>query len=150
MPSFQESIDNKLITDEQLWRIAQYVHSLSPEKAPTPREVVRAARATTLPATPDAAGWNSVERFWVPLVGQIIVKPRWFAPTVDGVWVQAMHDGKQLAMRITWHDPSKSPAPAWNEWLGRIRAGMTDVDGPIDSTQSPDRLVIQFPTKVDD
>src|SRR5207249_4759061 len=32
MPSFQEAIENKLISDEQLWRLAQYVRSLSPEK----------------------------------------------------------------------------------------------------------------------
>jgi cytochrome c oxidase cbb3-type subunit 2 len=144
MPSFQDALDNKLITDEQLWRVAQYVHSLSPEKAPTPREVVRAARATTLPATPDAAGWNNVERFWVPLVGQIIAKPRWFAPTVDGVWVQALHDGRSLAMRISWDDPSRSPDAAWDEWLGRVAKSLTDVDGPLATQQGPDRLVVQF------
>src|SRR5436190_9774301 len=144
MPSFQESIDNKLITDEQLWRIAQYVHSLSPEKAPTPREVLRAARATTLPATPDAAGWNTVERFWVPLVSQIIAKPRWFAPTVDGVWVQALHDGRTIALRLSWDDPSKSPDPIWDEWLGRMSKSLTDVDGPLATQQGPDRLVVQW------
>jgi cytochrome c oxidase cbb3-type subunit 2 len=144
MPSFQDAIENKLITDEQLWRVAQYVHSLSPEKAPTPREVVRAARATALPATPDAAGWNTVERFWVPLVGQIIAKPRWFAPTVDGVWVQALHDGRSLAMRISWDDPSKSPDPTWDVWLGRVSKSLTDVDGPLATQQGPDRLVVQF------
>jgi DMSO reductase family type II enzyme heme b subunit len=144
MPSFQDAIDNKLITDEQLWRVAQYVHSLSPEKAPTPREVMRAARAQTLPATPDAPAWNTVERFWVPLVGQIIAKPRWFAPTVDGVWVQALHDGRSLAMRIAWDDPSKSPDPTWDEWLGRVSKSLTDVDGPLATQQGPDRLVVQF------
>ena len=30
-----------IITDEQLWHVAQYVRSLSPEKAPEVREVVR-------------------------------------------------------------------------------------------------------------
>ena len=34
MPSFQEAIENKLITDEQLWHVAQYVRSLSPEEPP--------------------------------------------------------------------------------------------------------------------
>ena len=145
MPSFQDAIDNKLITEEQLWRVAQYVHSLSPDKTPEPREVIRAARATAaLPTTPDAAAWQNVERFWVPLVGQIIAKPRWFAPTVDGVWVQALHDGTTLAVRVAWDDPSKSPDPTWDEWLGRMSKTMTDVDGPLATQQGPDRLVVQF------
>ena len=144
MPSFQDAVDNKLITDEQLWRVAQYVHSLSPEKAPEPREVVRAARAASLPTTPDAPAWSTVERFWVPLVGQIIDKPRWFAPTVDGVWVQALHDGRTLALRVSWDDPSKSPDPRWDEWLGRMSKSLTDVDGPLATQQGPDRFVVQW------
>jgi len=144
MPSFQDAVENKLITDEQLWRVAQYVHSLSPEKAPESREVVRAARVQSLPTTPDEAAWRTVERFWVPLVGQIIAKPRWFAPTVDGVWVQALHDGRTIALRLSWDDPSKSPDPIWDEWLGRMSKSLTDVDGPLATQQGPDRLVVQW------
>jgi len=144
MPSFQDAVDNKLITDEQLWRVAQYVHSLSPEKAPEAREVVRAIPVAALPNGLDDAAWKNVERFWVPLVGQVIAKPRWFAPTVDGVWVQAVHDGRSLAMRLAWDDPSKSPDPAWNEWLGRMSKSLTDVDGALATQQGPDRFVVQF------
>ena len=144
MPSFQEAIENKLITDEQLWRIAQYVRSLSPEQPPEPREVVRASIAAKVPTTPDDAAWQGVERFWVPLVGQVIAKPRWFAPTVDGVWVQALHDGRSLALRLAWDDPSKSPDPAWDEWLGRVSQALTDADGPLATQQSADRLVVQW------
>jgi DMSO reductase family type II enzyme heme b subunit len=105
---------------------------------------VNAAIATKLPTTPDDAAWNGVERFWIPLVGQVIAKPRWFAPTVDGVWVQALHDGRSLALRLTWDDPSKSPDPAWDEWLGRVSKTLTDVDGPLAARQSADRLVVQW------
>jgi mono/diheme cytochrome c family protein len=144
MPSFQDAVENKLITDEQLWRVAQYVHSLSPEKTPESREVVRAALAQKLPTTPDDAAWATVERFWIPVVGQIIAKPRWFAPTVDGLWVQALHDGRSLALRVSWDDPSKSPDPIWDEWLGRMSKSLTDVDGPLATQQGPDRLVVQW------
>src|SRR6185503_1900080 len=138
MPSFADAIENKLITDDQLWRVAQYVRSLSPEEPPAAREVLRAGRASTLPTTLDNAAWANAERFWIPLVGQIIDKPRWFAPTVDGLWVQALHDGRTLAMKLSWSDPSKSPSPPWDEWLGRIRASMTDVDGALPAQQSSD------------
>jgi DMSO reductase family type II enzyme heme b subunit len=145
MPSFQEAIENRLITDQQLWRVAQYVRSLSPEDQPEVREVLRARRVETLPRSVDDSLWAAADRQWVPVVGQIIVKPRWFAPAVDGIWVQALHDGQRLTMRLSWHDQSSSPHPAWDEWLGRVARTMTDADGPISTQQGPDRVVVQFP-----
>ncbi|MGH7718183.1 MAG: c-type cytochrome, partial [Gemmatimonadaceae bacterium] len=149
MPSYIDAVEGNLITDEQLWRVAQYVRSLSPERPPEAREVIRAVRVDgQLPAGPSDSSWARAERFYVPLVGQIIVKPRWFSPTIDGVWVQAIHDGTRLALRLTWNDPSRSPDPSWDEWLGRIRQAITDADGAVDSAQGPDRFVVQFPTTV--
>jgi cytochrome c oxidase cbb3-type subunit 2 len=144
MPSFADAIDQKLITDEQLWHVAAYVKTLSPD-APVVREVVRARLATALPPTPDDRAWDQAERYWIPVVGQVITKPRMFAPTVDGVWVQAMHDGKQLALRLSWSDPSQSPAPAWNEWLARLDTTLSSRDGPLPTQQGPDRLTVQWP-----
>jgi mono/diheme cytochrome c family protein len=124
MPSFSDLLDSNLLTDDDLWRIAHYVRSLGPEKFPEVSEVVRAARVTALPAAPDDSAWNAVQQFYVPLVGQIIVKPRWFSPGVKGVWVQAVHDGSEVALRLTWTDPSKSPDPVWNEWRQAVQATM--------------------------
>jgi len=151
MPSFSDVIESKIITEEQLWRVAQYVRSLPPEKTPEVKEVIRAERAPgNLPATPTDSAWNKIEPTWVALVGQIIQKPRWFSPNVTGVWVRAAHDGKKLALKLTWDDRSKSPAPAWDEWLGRIDKEMTDVDGALPTKQGPDRFWVQFPKQVTD
>jgi len=148
MPSFSDVIEGGVITEEQLWRVAQYVHSLSPRE-PVVREVIRARLvAGPLPAGPDDTLWDGVEPAWVPLVGQIIMAPRWFAPMVSGVFVQAVHDGSRLALRLTWSDPTRSPDPAWDEWLGRVAATMTDADGPLTTRQGPDRLHVQFPVTV--
>ncbi len=154
MPTFSDAVDAGLVTDEQIWQLAHYVRSLSPspDGSPPVRQVVRAARVEegALPATPGDSAWLDAEAFYVPLVGQIVLEPRWFAPTVDGVWVKAMHDGTRLAVRLAWHDPSRSPDPVWDEWLGRVRGQLTDVDGPIAELQGPDRFVIQFPTSFAD
>lgn len=147
MPSFSDVIESKIITDAQLWRVAQYVRSLSPEEPPPVRDVIRARLAEgALPRGPDDTTWARAEAYYVPLVGQIIIKPRWFAPAVEGVWVQAIHDGTSLALRVTWHDRSRSPDPSWDEWLGRIRQAMTEVDGVPAASQGADLLVVQFPT----
>jgi len=147
MPSFADVIDAGVITDEQLWRAAQYVRSLSPDRPPV-REVIRAVRVEgALPAGPDDAAWQAIEAAFIPLVGQIVVKPRWFAPRVDGLWVRAAHDGSALALLVAWSDPSSSPDPAWQEWLDRMARTMTDADGPIPTVQGPDRLHVQFPLR---
>ena len=174
MPANADLIDAEVVTRDQLWRVAQYVRSLSPDEAPQAREVVRAARVEgELPAGTDDPAWEQAERYYVPLVGQIVVKPRWFAPTVDGVWVQALHDDREVAVRLVWHDPSRSPDPRWDEWTAKVRATMepelgeaaaadttaTDVqEANRDSTavapaaapagSLPDALVVQFSTVI--
>jgi DMSO reductase family type II enzyme heme b subunit len=150
MPSFSDVIDAQVITDEQLWRVAQYVRSLSPEHPPRPSDVMRAAAVAGLPAAPDDSAWSEAERYYVPLVGQIVAKPRWFAPAVNAVWVQALHDGQTLALRLTWHDRSRSPDAGWDEWLGRMRDAVGDGDAPLPAEQGADRLHVQFPARWSD
>lgn len=134
MPSFSDMLDAKVVTDEQLWHVAQYIRSLSPEDAPEPPEVIRARLVEgKLPASPDDSAWSAAGRFYIPLVGQVIVKPRWFSPAVDGVWVQALHNGRDIAIRLVWDDRSRSPDPRWSEWQRKV----TDVMGPKEDAGSP-------------
>ena len=145
MPSFSDLLDSKVITDEQLWNIALFVRSLSPEKEPVAREVIRAALMTgDLPTSIADESWNDIEPAYVPLVGQIVVKPRWFAPTVNNVWVQAAHNGRELAMLLSWDDPSQSPSAAWNEWRTRIVSVMEPKDTPPAEGDLPDAFAVQF------
>lgn len=149
MPSISDALDQKLVTDEQLWKLAHYIRSLSPETAPVAREVVRIAQVEgALPTGPDDKAWEAIERFWIPLVGQIILKPRWFAPTAEGIWIQGVHDGKRVVVRFSWDDPSRSPDPVWDPWTGRIAQSMMSADGANATTQGADRLLVFFPQKV--
>ena len=151
MPSYQDVVDAGVITEEQLWSVAHYVRSLAPEVAPGIDEVIRAEliQDATLPSTADDPVWDGVGVSYIPLVGQIIVSPRWFDPRVDGLWVQALHDGQELVMRIRWSDPSQSPDPDWAEWKARIIDLMAPKEGdPPEAGPTPDRLVVQFPKEV--
>ena len=151
MPSYQDVIDAGVITEEQLWSVAHYVRSLSPEEAPGIDEVIRAEllQDAALPTTADDPVWDGVDESYIPLVGQIIVSPRWFDPRVDGLWVQAMHDGQELAMRIRWSDPSQSPDPDWAQWKANVIDQMAPKEGePPEAGPTPDRLVVQFPKEL--
>lgn len=149
MPTFSDLLEQQFLTDEQLWRVAQYVRSLSPERTPEVRDVIRAPRLDgALPRAPDDSAWNDVDRYWFPLVGQIIVKNRWFNPAVSGVWVQVAHTGDSLAMRVVWNDRSQSPDTAWLAHAGRVLGALALDEGEARPGLWPDQLVVQFPMTI--
>jgi mono/diheme cytochrome c family protein len=150
MPSFSDLLDQKFLTDQELWRLAQYVRSLSPAETPEVRDVIHAPRVTrALPSTPDDSAWSQVERYWFPLVGQVIRRPRWFAPAVTGVWVQAVHDDARLEMRVTWDDRSQSPDSVWLDFTGKVLATVGgDDSSTLAAARWPDQIAVQFPTTI--
>ena len=151
MPTFSDLIESNIITDDDLWSLAHYVRSLSPEEAPEVREVITAAliEEGELPSTPDDARWAETEAFYVPLAGQIVQKPRWFAPRVRNVWVRALHNGEEVALLVSWTDPSRSPDGEWTEFAQRVVDTMEPKDeGSTWVPGSPDRLVVQFPQEL--
>ena len=152
MPSFSDLIDQKFLTDEQLWRLAQYVRSLSPAGTPEVRDVIHAAPiAGAVPAAPDDSAWGRLDRYWFPLVGQVIRKPRCFAPAVSGVWVQAVHNGRELALRVSWDDRSQSPDSAWLAFERRVLETLaSDDSSPPTAERWPDQLTVQFPRHIPD
>ncbi|HCK90148.1 MAG TPA: hypothetical protein DHW54_03135 [Gemmatimonadetes bacterium] len=151
MPTFSDIVDAGVITDEDLWSLAHYVRSLSPEEEPSVEEVVtaRLLTDTPLPQTIEDVVWEETERFYVPLSGQIVVQPRWFNPRVDAVWVQAVHDGQELALLVSWGDPSESPDTLWTEFGSQVVATMSSEDqGAATSSGTADQLVVQFPQEL--
>jgi len=150
MPSFSDVLASNVITDAQLWQAAQYVRSLSPADPPRPRDVVRAALvpAGGLPAGPEDSAWAAVEEYYIPLVGQVVKRPRWFTPSVAALWVKAAHDGERLVLRLRWDDRTESPDPEWDEFFQLTMAALTDADGALPSAQGPDRVAVQFPVRL--
>jgi len=150
MPSFSDLIDQKFLTEQELWHLAQYVRSLSPEEEPSVRDVVVAARVEGgVPTAPDDSAWAGVDDYWFPLVGQIIRKPRLFTPTVTSVRVQAVHNGDSLALRLVWHDPSESPDPRWLVYAQKMLNALSVDEAPPPRAQLwPDQVAVQFPRKI--
>ena len=150
MPSFSDLIEQKFLTETELWRIAHYVRSLSPRDPPVVRDVIRAPRIDrALPHAPDDTAWTSVEAYWFPLVGQVIRKSRWFAPAVTGVWVKAVHTADSIALQLSWDDRSESPDSAWLEHAGRMLASLDGDDGSQEQPALwPDQIAVQFPVAI--
>ncbi len=148
MPSFSDLLDAGFMTDDQLWNLAHFVRSLAPEEEPAVQEVITAGQVLPgdLPREVADSRWDGVASSYISLVGQIIETPRWFDPSIDGVSVQALHDGADIALRLTWHDRSRSPDPAWLEWQGWVLHAMEPKEGgEILPGPRPDALTVQFP-----
>ncbi len=68
---------------------------------------------------------------------------------MDGVWVQALHDGQDVALLVSWTDPSESPDSAWAEYAQQIIETMGPGDeGAATAPGAPDQLVVQFPQEL--
>ena len=148
MPSFSDLLDQKFLTETELWRVAQYVRSLSPAETPVVRDVIRAPLIErALPRAPDDSAWASVDAYWFPLVGQVIRKTRWFAPAVGGVWVKAVHTTDSIALQLAWDDRSESPDTAWLEHVSRVLSSL-DQDEPEQAALWPDQIAVQFPVTI--
>lgn len=151
MPSFSDLLEQKFLTEEQLWRVAQYVRSLSPAEPPVVRDVIRAPQIDgSLPRSPGDSAWSRIDSYWFPLVGQVVKRTRWFAPAVSGVWVQAVHTRDSLALRVVWDDRSQSPDSAWLAHIGRVFGALASDDSSSAPAPGlwPDQLAVQFPLKI--
>jgi DMSO reductase family type II enzyme heme b subunit len=132
----QQTYDNAMkVIYEKSWHLANYVKSLAPEKRPEPaigNNVLRSQYIQgELPAMDDAA-WQTLEAKYFPLVGQIVIEPRQFNPTIDSVNVKSFYNDTKVAFLFTWDD-------------------RTHTTGEMDEETGKtfeDALAIQFPVKV--
>ncbi len=100
MPSYAA-----VLSDEQLWDIAYYVDSLASDAPEEQEAFLLAAQVDgALPTTGDDPTWAEAPENYFPLGGQVMRESRNFTPGVKGVWVTALHNGSELALRLRWHD----------------------------------------------
>ncbi len=93
-------------TDEEVWDLIHYVQSLAREgsqgRAQLRQSTITAPRVSgPLPANPKDAGWNQARPVYVGLT------PLWWTEArIEGLVVQALHNDEELALRLTWLDPT--------------------------------------------
>lgn len=150
MPTQSDALAAGVVTEEELWDLAHYVRSLAPERVPPRvRDAARVERIEgELPDDPHDERWDGIRAHYFPLAGQVIERPRNFAPSVDGLWLQGVHDGEEIVLRVAWSDPSASPDTAWMEWQRKIARTLDDDGTPFPTDPLPDALALQFPPEV--
>lgn len=126
MPSFIETLQQEEgMTNEKieydLWSLAQYVQSLQEE--PYFGSTIKAKFTTTLTDDPNDETWEDVKAVRLPLIGQVIIPPRNFTPSVEDILLKVIHNGNEIAVLVQWDDPTET-----NDSL-------------------PDKMAIEFPVE---
>lgn len=108
--------------------IALIASACSGGKSPAPRpavepepaqlEVLEIPRVQADLRTPDvdAAYWRQAPRGVVPLQAQPMIAPRPATTTTEKIVVSAVHDGANLAVRLSWKDRDRSEAGRLGEY----------------------------------
>ncbi len=154
MPRF-----SKRIKDEEIWDIIHFVQTLSLSKKPTVRKQIKAKKLDKeLPLDPDDSAWQQADSFFVPLGGQIIEDEKAHYPHADNLFVKAIYNKDEIALRLEWHDPNpdpilstlttvkESPPPPLPPHLQALMAKEEPVeDAPPEAAEFPDSIAVQFP-----
>ena len=135
-PEQQMYDDAMKVVYEKSWHLANYVKSLMPEERPESaigNNVLRSQYVQGTLPTIDGEAWETFEAGYFPLVGQIIIEPRQFNPTIDAINVKSFYNDTEVAFLFTWDDRTHTTGDETDEATGK----------PLE-----DALVIQFPVKV--
>ena len=132
----QQMYDNAMkVVYEKSWHLANYVKSLMPEERPESaigNNVLRSQYVQGALPTIDDEAWETFEARYFPLVGQIVIEPRQFNPTIDAVNVKSFYNDTEVAFLFIWDDRTHT---------------IDETDEETGATLE-DALAIQFPVKV--
>ena len=121
---------------EKNWHLANYVKSLGREGRPPAAvgdKVLRSQyRLGDLPGLNDAAWGEIEEASYFPLVGQIVIEPRQFNPSIDSVTAKSFYNDNEVAFLFQWDDRTKT-LPREDDKTGET---------------VEDAITVQFPVKV--
>jgi DMSO reductase family type II enzyme heme b subunit len=131
MPSFIDSVEKP----EDIWHLTNFILSLGGESPGYATLVTVKASKDAIPDDPNAEFWRKVTPSNVPLMGQVIIDPRNFNPSIDLVSVRATYNDREIAFHLTWDDPTQSAEDA----AKKIFADAISIQFPATLTPGPER-----------
>ncbi len=101
---------SKTLTDDEVWCLVHYVRSLvsrtdeERRKNEQRRISIHVVRVDgDLPKGSDDKEWNIIPSTYVPLM------PLWWrAERIEGCFVKAVHNGKEISIRLSWVDDTRN------------------------------------------
>lgn len=138
-----KSFATELSSDDR-WALAHHLERNMPSRPRFSPTLLGLTTKDALPTDPNAELWQRIPATPILLGPQIEVPPYWTQPAIDVVSATAVSNDRELAILLTWNDPSKSVAadddrPATPE-AALARHG---------SWRLADRIALQLPENVD-
>ena len=131
--------DAMKVVYEKSWHLANYVKSLMPEQRPEPaigNNVLRSQYVQGELPTIDDDAWETFESRYFPLVGQVVIEPRQFNPTIDAVSVKSFYNDTEVAFLFIWDDRTHT-IDETNEETGETLEDALAVQFPVRVPQGP-------------
>ena len=152
-------IDEELLARESdRWALVLYVLSLGPDTEPQVRStIIVKYTGEAIPLDASHPLLAQPESFYIPLAGQVILKPRLFQPSVRYLWVKALYNDEEIGFWVRWVDPTAKNSEAYK---GAEKPEKPSEDGeknegdketarpPVPYAGDPapvDELILQFP-----
>jgi DMSO reductase family type II enzyme heme b subunit len=104
MPSFADAL-----SEEDTWRLVNYILSLSPEEPPEPA-VLLASQSIDgpLPADPEDPLWAELPPAYYPLTAQLMRASRYYQPAINAVLVKSVYNSSEVAFYVAWNDRTET------------------------------------------
>lgn len=125
---------------DKLWHVVNYVESLwTVAEEPQVKSVLLAKKIEgALPLSPDDVAWDEVPQNYYPIVGQVVEGKRLFTPTIIGMGMKALHNGKEVAFRLTWDDRTESESGESNSGKAYVDAAALQFPStPLEGSEKP-------------
>ena len=125
---------------EKSWHLANYVKSLGRERRPPAAVGDKVLRShylvEDLPGLNDAA-WSEIkEASYFPLVGQVVIEPRQFNPSIDSVTAKSFYNDNEVVLLFTWDDRTKT-LPREDDETGETVEDAIAIQFPVKAPKSP-------------
>jgi len=170
----------RIYKDSEIWDIVYYIRTLfgveetifeidippdSDLLNPSVAKNIRAVKVEgSLSLDLENDAWENAPSYFIPLGGQILEAEKNYYPTTDNIWLQAIHNGDEIAFKLRWDDPTfdpilkkiaevqESPPPPLPPGLQMEVGEETGVPKEEPKAQKyPDAIAVQFPAgKSDD
>jgi DMSO reductase family type II enzyme heme b subunit len=147
MPSFIHTL-----SDEERWHLANYIVSMNQARdTESAGATVLVSRRISeeIPSDPDTPLWKNARSLQIPLLGQIIAKPRWQNPSVDLIELRSVHNEKEVSFLLEWDDPTEDTVRQ------DIKVAIDPEDTYVRVSDLPrkpetftDSVALQFPVKI--
>jgi DMSO reductase family type II enzyme heme b subunit len=121
MPSFIDSVEKP----DDIWHLTNFIASLGPESPVYATLVTGISVKDAIPDDPNAEFWRKMPGQSIPLMGQVIVDPRNFNPSIDLVSIRIAYNDREIAFHLTWDDPTQSQPDGKN-----VHADMVSLQFP--------------------